>query len=160
SANEPVFDGVRLCRRGDVVVVTLNHRLNAFGYLYLAQLGSEEFADSGNIGQLDLVLALQWVRDNITEFGGDPKRVLIFGESGGGAKNATLMAMPAARGLFQRMASSSGETVTASRPETATERARAVLKALELSVERIREIKTIPLERLIEASRASGYYGP
>lgn len=160
SVNAPVYDGVRLCKRGDVVVVTVNHRLNAFGYLYLAELGGPEFADSGNVGQLDLVLALQWVRDNIEEFGGDPKRVLIFGESGGGAKCATLMAMPAAKGLFHRVATSSGETVTASRPETATQRARAVLDALGISPDRIQELKTVPMDQLIKASRAAGYYGP
>jgi para-nitrobenzyl esterase len=76
---------------GILSVVTINHRLNAFGYLYLAELGDEEFVDSGNVGMLDLVLALEWVRDNITEFGGDPKRVLISGQSGEGAKCATLM---------------------------------------------------------------------
>jgi para-nitrobenzyl esterase len=92
---------VNLCRRGDIVVVTLNHRLNLFGFLYLAELGTG-FADSGNAGMLDLVLALQWVKDNIAQFGGDPNRVLIFGQSGGGAKCATLMGMPAARGLFHR----------------------------------------------------------
>jgi para-nitrobenzyl esterase len=90
SSNGPVYDGVNLVHRGDVVVVTLNHRLNLFGYLYLAKLAppalAEAFADSGNVGQLDLVLALEWVRDNIAEFGGDPSRVLIFGQSGGGAK--------------------------------------------------------------------------
>ena len=88
SVNDVLYDGVRLCQRGDVVVVTVNHRLNAFGYLYLAELGGREFADSGNVGQLDLILALQWVRENIANFGGDPERVLIFGQSGGGAKNA------------------------------------------------------------------------
>jgi para-nitrobenzyl esterase len=160
SANSSLSDGVRLCHRGNVVVVCVNHRLNAFGYLYLAELGGPEFKDSGNVGQLDLVLALQWVRDNITEFGGDPDRVLIFGESGGGAKNACLMAMPAAKGLFQRSSSSSGETVTASRPETATARARAVLKAVGLSPERVNELKTVPMETLIDAYNAAGYWGP
>ena len=160
SANDPLYDGVRLCQRGDVVVVTLNHRLNAFGYLYLAELGGADFGDSGNTGQLDLILALQWVRDNIVEFGGDPSRVLIFGESGGGAKNACLMAQPLAMGLFTRAASSSGETVTVSKPETATARAEAVLKALELPRDRIAEIKTLPMDKLIAASRASSYYGP
>lgn len=160
SANDVLYDGVRLCQRGDVVVVTLNHRLNAFGYLYLAELGGSDFADSGNVGQLDLILALQWVRDNIAAFGGDPDRVLIFGESGGGAKNACLMGMPSAMGLFQRAASSSGETVTASKPETATRRAEAVLKALGLSRDRIHEIKTVPMAALVEASRATSYYGP
>src|SRR5262245_34569174 len=93
SGSSAVTDGARLAAHGDVVVVTLNHRLNAFGYCYLAAHG---FADSGNCGQLDLVLALEWVRDNIAAFGGDPGRVTVFGQSGGGAKIATLMAMPAA----------------------------------------------------------------
>jgi para-nitrobenzyl esterase len=158
SANDPLYDGVRLCKRGDVVVVTLNQRLNAFGYLYLAELGGPAFADSGNTGQLDLLLALQWVRDNIAEFGGDPARVLIFGESGGGAKNACLRGMPSAMGLFSRAASSSGETVTVSKPETATARAEVVLKDLGLPRDRIAEIKTLPMEKLIAVTR--GYYGP
>lgn len=158
SANDALYDGVRLCQRGGGVVVTLNHRLNSFGYLYLAELGGPEFADSGNTGQLDLILALKWVRDNIAEFGGDPNRVLIFGESGGGAKNACLMAQPMAMGLFQRAASSSGETVTVSKPETATARAEQVLKDLGLSRERIAEIRTLPMEKLIAVTR--GYYGP
>ena len=94
SGSSPLYDGTRLCRRGDVVVVTLNHRLNAFGYLSLARIGGEARADSGNAGTLDLVLALEWVRDNIAAFGGDPGNVMVFGQSGGGAKIATLMAMP------------------------------------------------------------------
>ncbi len=100
------------------------------------------------------------MRDNIAEFGEDPGRVLIFGQSGGGAKNACLMGMPSAMGLFQRAASSSGETVTASRPETATARAESVLKSLGLPRDRLAEIRTVPMEKLIEASRASSYYGP
>jgi para-nitrobenzyl esterase len=158
TSNDVLYDGVRLARRGDVVVVTVNHRINAFGYTYLAELGGPEFADSGNVGQLDLILALKWVRDNIAEFGGDPNRVLIFGESGGGAKNATLMGMPSAMGLFQRAASSSGEQVTASRPDTATARAVAFLKRLDLPRERIGELRTMPMEKIIAAT--SGYYGP
>ncbi len=154
SGSSPLYDGVRLCRRGDVVVVTVNHRLNAFGYLYLARFGVPEFADSGNAGQLDLVLALQWARDNIAEFGGDPGRVMVFGQSGGGAKIATLLATPAAAGLFQRAATMSGQQVTASGPLNATLRARAVLDALKLPPERAAELRTIPLERLLEAINA------
>ena len=160
SANSDLYDGVRLCLRGDVVVVTLNHRLNLFGYLYLAELGGPEFADSGNVGQLDLILALQWVRDNIAEFGGDPGRVLIFGQSGGGAKCATLMAMPGARGLFHRVLSMSGQQITASRPETATKTARAVLAALNLKPGQIDAIKTMPMEALLRVMRSGPYYGP
>ncbi|HEX4750191.1 MAG TPA: carboxylesterase/lipase family protein [Bryobacteraceae bacterium] len=160
SANSPGYDGVRLCHRGNVVVVTLNHRLNSFGFLYLSELGGPEYKDSGNVGMLDLVLALQWIRDNIAQFGGDSQRVLIFGESGGGAKNATLMGMPSAQGLFQRACSSSGETVTASRPETATGRARTVLTALGITGKNIDSIKTVPMEKLVEVTRATNYYGP
>ncbi len=94
SVNSALYDGKRLCHRGDVVVVTVNHRLNAFGFLYLGAIDPKQYPDSGNVGMLDLVLALKWVRENIAEFGGDPSRVLIFGQSGGGAKCATLMAMP------------------------------------------------------------------
>lgn len=159
SANNVLYNGVNLCRRGEVVVVTLNHRLNLFGFLYLAEL-APGFEDSGNAGMLDLVLALQWVRDNIEEFGGDPRRVMIFGQSGGGAKCATLMGMPAAQGLFHRVLTMSGQQITASRRETATARTRAVLNALELPESRIDDLRTMPMERLIAASRAAGYYGP
>jgi len=152
SGSSPLYDGVRLCRRGDVVVVTVNHRLNAFGYLYLARHGGDGlYLDSGNAGQLDLVLALRWVRDNIAEFGGDPDKVTVFGQSGGGAKIATLMAMPAAAGLFHRAATMSGQQVTASGPLNATLRARAMLDALKLAPERVGEIRTLPFPRLVEA---------
>src|SRR5204863_6076508 len=111
SGSSPIYDGTRMARRGDVVVVTLNHRLNAFGYAYLARL-VPELADSGNAGQLDLILALDWVRANIAAFGGDPGKVMVFGQSGGGAKIATLMATPSAAGLFHRAATMSGQQVT------------------------------------------------
>jgi len=159
-ANFPIYDGVNLCRRGDVVVVTLNHRLNAFGYLYLAELGGPEFADSGNVGQLDLILALKWVRDNISEFGGDPAQVLIFGQSGGGGKVATLMAMPAGANLFHRAATSSGMAVSALQPEQATRCAEAILTALDLRFDEIDQLKTVSLDNLIEASRAGQQFGP
>ncbi|MFL6604146.1 MAG: carboxylesterase/lipase family protein [Steroidobacteraceae bacterium] len=168
SGSSPLYDGTRLCHRADVVVVTVNHRLNAFGYLYLARLGGAQFADSGNAGMLDLVLALRWVRNNIAQFGGDPDRVMLFGQSGGGAKIATLMGMPLARGLFQRAATMSGQQVTASGPLNATSRARALLDALQLPPQRVDEIATVPHERLLEAlaatdpviGKGSLYFGP
>lgn len=160
TSNEIETDGARLSRRGDVVVVTVNHRLNAFGYLYLAEFGGPELADSGNAGQLDLILALEWVRDNITEFGGDPGNVTIFGHSGGGAKSATLMAMPAARGLFHRVATHSGQQITASRTATATTNARALLTALGLEPRRVGDLQTLPMEQLVKVSRAPAYLGP
>jgi para-nitrobenzyl esterase len=167
SGSAPLYDGVRLSRRGDVVVVTLNHRLNAFGYAYLARL-VPELADSGNAGQLDLILALQWVRDNIAEFGGDPGRVMLFGQSGGGAKIATLMATPAAAGLFHRAATMSGQQVTASGPGNATRRTLAWLDALDLKPEDARQVISLPVERLIAAQSAEDpvlgfgglYFGP
>jgi para-nitrobenzyl esterase len=163
SSNGPVYDGVHLVKRGDVVVVTLNHRLNLFGYLYLAKLGGPIFADSGNAGQLDLVLALQWIRDNIAEFGGDPTRILIFGQSGGGAKCATLMAMPAGKGLFHRVVTMSGQQLTATTPEHATATAEAVLAALgitQANLDDIRDPKKVPMDKLVAAIRAGKYFGP
>jgi para-nitrobenzyl esterase len=126
TVNSDLYDGRRLCHRGDVVVVTVNHRLNAFGYLYLGDLATE-YAQSGNAGQLDLVLALKWVKENIPEFGGDPARVLIFGQSGGGAKCATLMATPVAKGLFQRVLTMSGQQIKGASIEIAAGRAKTVL---------------------------------
>jgi para-nitrobenzyl esterase len=167
SANVPAYDGVRLVKRGDVVVITLNHRLNVFGYMYLAGLsGLPELADSGNVGQLDLVLALEWVRENIAEFGGDPGRVMIFGQSGGGAKCATLMAMPVAKGLFHRVVTMSGQQITATVPEHATAATEKVLKALGLTgsteqmIAAVRDPAKVSMERLVAASRAGGYFGP
>jgi para-nitrobenzyl esterase len=167
SGSHPLYDGTRLAERSDVVVVTLNHRLNVFGYAYLARL-TPGFEDSGNVGQLDLILALQWVRDNIAAFGGDPDRVMLFGQSGGGAKIATLMATPAAQGLFHRAATMSGQQVTASGPINATTRATAWLKALGLPPERAAEAATLPVERLLEAQTTEDpilgfgglYFGP
>ena len=160
SVTDPLNDGQALAARGDVVVVTVNHRLNAFGYLYLARL-DPRFPDSGNAGQLDLILALRWVRDNIASFGGDPARVMVFGQSGGGAKIATMMAMPAASGLFHRAATMSGQQVTASGPLNATARAKAYLAKLGGGV------ATLPTARLVDALDATDpilgggvYFGP
>ncbi len=160
---EPRVFGHRLAADGDVVVVTVNQRLNALGYLYLARLSSA-FADSGNAGQLDLILALQWVRDNIATFGGDPARVMVFGQSGGGAKIATLMAMPAGRGLFHSAATMSGQQVTASGPLNATRRSQAYLARLGTTPG---DLLTMPVERLVEGLDAEDpilgggvYFGP
>jgi len=167
SGSSPLYDGVRLCKRGDVVVVTLNHRLNVFGYGYLARL-VPDLADSGNAGQLDLILALQWVRDNIAGFGGDPGKVMVFGQSGGGAKIATMMATPMAAGLFHRAATMSGQQVTASGPGNAHRRTLAFLDALKLKPEQAAQLRTLPAERLVEAMAAQDpvlgfgglYFGP
>jgi para-nitrobenzyl esterase len=160
TSNEIETDGARLSRRGDVVVVTVNHRLNAFGYLHLAPFGSTELADAGNAGQLDLILALEWVRDHIGECGGDPSNVTIFGHSGGGAKSATLMAMPKAKGLFHRVITQSGQQITASRPETATAHAVALLNALAIDRANVDRLRTLPMEQLVKVSRVPPYLGP
>lgn len=168
SGSSPLYDGTRLAVRGDVVVVSLNHRLGPFGYLSLGRFGDPRWADSGNAGQLDLILALQWVRDNIVAFGGDPGRVMVFGQSGGGAKIAALMAMPAARGLFHRAATMSGQQVTASGPLNAHRRAEAYIAAAGLTADRFSELATLPVAKLVEAMTArdpilsaSGlYFGP
>jgi para-nitrobenzyl esterase len=168
SGSSPLYDGKRLCQRGDVVVVTVNHRLNVFGYLSLGRFGVAEWLDSGNVGQLDLVLALQWVRDNIAEFGGDPNNVLVFGQSGGGAKIATLMAMPTAKGLFHRAATMSGQQLTASGPLNAFKRTQAFMNALKLAPSELHKLRTLPAEQLVEAMRATDpiigkgglYFGP
>ena len=159
TSNMNLNDGVRLSHRGNVVVVTVNHRLNVFGYLFLAQFRKFEFIESGNIGMLDLILALKWVRDNITEFGGDPNNVTIFGQSGGGAKCATLMAMPAARGLFHKVITESGQQISGRKQDAATETAAKVLNNLQLTADQIDKLKTIPMEKLIDASRGF-YFGP
>jgi para-nitrobenzyl esterase len=150
SVTDPINDGAALAARGDVVVVTVNHRLNGLGYLYLARL-DPRFPDSGNVGQLDLILALQWVQRNIAAFGGDPGNVTVFGQSGGGAKIATLMAMPAANGLFHKAITMSGQQVTASGPLNATKRAEAFLEKLGKGV----DPATVPVERLIAALSAT-----
>ena len=129
TVNSDLYDGKRLCHRGDVVVVTVNHRLNAFGYMYLGDL-APAYKDSGNAGQLDLVLALKWVKENIAEFGGDPTRVLIFGQSGGGAKCAALMATPVAKGLFHRVMTMSGQQIKGASIEIASGRAKTVLEKM------------------------------
>lgn len=149
SGSAPLYDGVRLCKRGNVVVVTVNHRLNAFGYAYLPRLlpGLE---DSGNVGQLDLILALNWVQENIAEFGGDTGNVTVFGQSGGGAKIATMMATPAAAGLFHRAATMSGQQVTASGPGNAHRRTLAWLDGLKLRPDQASQLLTLPAARLLE----------
>ena len=133
TANVARLQGSRLARRGDVVVVTVNQRLNIFGFLDLSAVGGAEFAASGNAGTLDMIAALEWVRDNIDRFGGDPGNVTIFGESGGGGKVCTLLAMPSARGLFHRAIVQSGAAVRLRERDRAARLTEAVLKELGLT---------------------------
>ena len=166
SVTDPLNDGQALAARGDCVVVTINHRLNAFGYLYLTRL-DPRFPDRGNAGQLDLILALKWVRDNIAAFGGDPSRVMVFGQSGGGAKIATMMGMPAAARLFHRAATMSGQQVTVSGPLNATARTRAYLAKLGVTETNLSLLLTLSATKLVEALDTTDpvmeggvYFGP
>lgn len=154
SGSAPLYDGANLARNGNVVVVTLNHRLGALGYTYLRHVGGEAFAASGNVGMLDIVAALAWVRDNIAEFGGDPSRVLIFGESGGGQKVSTMMAMPAAKGLFHRAVIESGPGVKMNALDHATMVGDMFLAELGVKPDRIADVQTIPLDRILAAQGA------
>jgi para-nitrobenzyl esterase len=149
------YEGGGLARHQDVVVVCVNHRLNVLGYLYLDELAGPEFAGSGNAGQLDLVASLKWVRDNISQFGGDPNNVMIFGQSGGGAKVSTLLAMPGAKGLFHRAAIESGAALRVGTRENANEFTQRVLTKLGLSPAQARDLQQVPLEKLIAAGDAS-----
>jgi len=144
SGSSYAYDGVRLAKRGDVVVVTTNHRLNQFGYLNLAGYG-EQFADSGAVGALDMIQSLEWVHDNIAAFGGDPGNVLIFGESGGGSKVCTLMAMDKAKGLFHRAVVQSGPRINHVTKEASAKAADEVVKKLGLTKDTIAEILTKPV---------------
>jgi para-nitrobenzyl esterase len=151
SGSSPVTDGTNLARRGDVVVVSINHRLNVLGFTHLAELGGSDFAQSGDVGMLDIVHALKWVRANIAEFGGDPGNVTIFGQSGGGRKVATLLAMPPAKGLFHRAIIESGATIELVEPEQAARVARELLRELKLSPQQWRELQSVPLATLMSA---------
>ena len=166
SVTDPLTQGPHLAAQGDVVVVTVNHRLNLFGYGWL-QPFADRFRDSGNLGQLDLICALEWVRDHIGAFGGDPSRVMVFGQSGGGAKIATLMAMPAADGLFHSAATMSGQQVTAQGPGNAWKRTQAFMEQLGLAGDDVGSLLTLPFERLLEGMEARDpvlgggiYFGP
>ncbi len=142
------YDGESLARNHDVVVINHNHRLNAYGYLNLAGIGGEEFALSANVGMLDIVAVLEWVRDNISTFGGDPGNVTIFGQSGGGGKVITLMGMPAAQGLFHRAIVESGPFLKAQSPAYSQKVAELVLAELGLSASQLSQLQNVPTERL------------
>ena len=168
SGSNPTYNGARLAKRGDVVVVNVTHRLNVLGFTYLGELGGSPFATSGNAGVLDMLAALKWVRDNIERFGGDPGRVMIFGESGGGGKVASLLAMPAAKGLFHRAVMESGSVRTLTERPEATRASEALLAELGLASRQARDLQGVPLARLMDAYFAAsaklggglGAFGP
>jgi para-nitrobenzyl esterase len=151
SGSSPGTDGTNLAHRGDVVVVSINHRLNVLGFTYLGGLGGEAFEQSGDVGMLDIVQALKWVRENIEQFGGDPNTVMIFGQSGGGRKVGTLLGMPAAKGLFHRAVIESGATITLVEREQATRVAERLVSKLQLGRNEVRQMQKIPLDKIMAA---------
>ena len=148
SANSPSYDSTNLAKRNDVVVVAVNHRLNIFGHLDLSSVGGEKFAQSGNAGVLDLVAALEWVRDHAARFGGDPGNIMIFGQSGGGGKVSALLAMPSARGLFHKAVIQSGASVRFAERERTAKLADAVLKHLGIAPNQLDALQALPMAQL------------
>ena len=148
------YDGTNLARDHGVVVVSLNHRLNVLGFLDLSAFGAK-YAHSGNLGMMDIVKALEWVRENIASFGGDPANVTIFGQSGGGGKVSTLMAMPSAKGLFSKAIVESGSITNLLSPKYSRRIGAATVANLGLTPSRIEEIATVPYDRLLAAYDAA-----
>ena len=155
SANWSVYDFTNLAVKHDVVVVGVNHRLNIFGYLYLADL-NPRFAQASNAGQLDIIAALEWVRDNVANFGGDPKNVTIFGQSGGAGKVSTLLGMPGAKGLFHRAIVESGSATSGVTSADASAGAEALLKRLNIDKGRLEDLQKLPMDQLLAAMSAGG----
>jgi para-nitrobenzyl esterase len=154
SGNSTLYDGTALARKHGVVVVTLTHRLNALGYLYLAGFGDADFASTSNLGLLDIVAALEWVRDNIAVFGGDPSCVTLFGESGGAAKTCMLMAMPRAKGLFHRAIVQSTlvhMSIRGRLPDEGTRLAETLLARLGLKSNQLAALRRLPIEQIVAA---------
>jgi para-nitrobenzyl esterase len=156
SAGFLAYDGTELARKHDVVVVGINHRLNIFGFMYLADLGDAKFANASNAGMLDCIAALEWTRDNIANFGGDPGNVTIFGQSGGGRKVSTLLGMPAAKGLFHKAIVQSGSQLTGIPRAVATKNAETILQRLNLKLAQLDELQRVPVRRLLQAMQAGG----
>ena len=148
------YDGANLAAKHDVVLVSITHRLNAFGFLFLAEIGGEKFAGASNAGMKDIIAGLEWIRDNVASFGGDPRNVTIFGQSGGGAKVSTLLGMPAARGLFHRAIAQSGSAVTSMAANVATRNAEAYVERLGLKSNQLDELQKLPMEQLLGALAA------
>jgi para-nitrobenzyl esterase len=158
------YEGENLARNHDVVVVNHNHRLNVYGYLNLEGMGAEEYAMSANVGMLDIIAVLEWVRTHIALFGGDPGNVTVFGQSGGGGKVLALMAMPAAKGMFHRAIVQSGPFLRAHTPEYSQRLAQLTLDELGLSGSQVKQLQEIPVDRLsgaaVEAMKKMPKPGP
>jgi para-nitrobenzyl esterase len=158
SPNWPLYDGANLAAKQGVVLVGVKHRLNAFGFLYLGELGGQKYADSGMVGMLDVVAALEWVRDNIANFGGDPGNVTIFGESGGGGKVSAVLAMPPAKGLFHKAIVQSTVILKGTPRADATKAAEELMAKLGLKSNQVDELQKIPMEKLLGTMQTPGQY--
>ena len=156
SGHDPYYEGSNLARYNDVVVVTVTHRLNLFGFLALGPEAGPQYSDSGMAGMLDLVQSLEWVRDNIDAFGGDPGNVTIFGQSGGGAKVSTLMAMPVAQGLFHKAIVMSGAAITLQPKSQALATGQGILQSLGATSGDIAALQSMPVDKLLEAAQKAG----
>jgi para-nitrobenzyl esterase len=156
SGNLVALEGQFMAKAGDMVVVTVNHRLGALGYLDLSAFGGADLAASGLVGMMDCVAALQWVRDNIANFGGDPGRILISGQSGGGGKCSVLMAMPSAAGLFHRAAIQSGSTIRVATPDAAQRTAGTILAKLGIVKGDLTTLQSLPFDQIIAAQEGVG----
>jgi len=152
SANWPIYNGAHLAQQ-DVVVVTVNHRLNLFGFLHLADMGVDKYAQSTNLGMQDIVLALKWVRENIAEFNGDPNNVTIFGESGGAAKVSTLLGFAPARGLFHKAIVQSGSALSAIPRAQAAKGTEEFLAKLNLKKGDLDQLRTLDVAQLQAAAQ-------
>jgi para-nitrobenzyl esterase len=155
SGSAAVSDGDKFTKAGDVVLVTIIHRLNVFGYLHLDGLAGPEFAGSGNAGNLDLIASLEWVRDNIAAFGGDPNNVTIFGESGGGAKTSAMLAMPRAKGLYHKAIVQSGSTIRVTEAAEATAITKLVLAELGIPEDKAAQLQNVEDRKLFDASQVA-----
>lgn len=151
SGSSPMYDGVNLSQRGDVVVVSLNHRLNVFGFLHLGDMAGDPYSQAGNQGMLDIVHALKWIRTNISNFGGDPYNVTVFGESGGGRKVSTLLAMPDAQGYFHRAIIQSGPGMALQPRDRANEMAVRLFRELGLQPGQVDRLKELPTNTILSA---------
>ena len=151
SGSTPWYNGTSFATQGDVVVVTLNYRLGALGFLYLAEYAGEEYATSGNNGLLDQIAALTWVRENIAAFGGDPDNVTVFGESAGAMSIGALLAMPAAHGLFKRAILQSGAAHRVNSSQTAASGTRGFLQALEFGPSEMNRLLTTSVDDILRA---------
>ena len=148
-----IYDGTNLAKKRDVVAVTINHRLNSFGFLHLAEIGGAKYAQASNVGMLDAIAALQWVHENIASFGGDPNNVTIFGQSGGAGKVSTLLAMPGAKGLFHRAIIQSGSNLKGVSAADATKSAQALMA--KLNVKTADDLQSVPMDQVIQATSAT-----